>query len=219
MKTRKLLLLLSMCLAVLSCQKKQYASFQSSATEQYFSDKKTNLPQIEAIHQAKPIDVSPRFVASSKITEGLHSEIRNENLARLNSRKEDLKSKFSTLKASYRQIKIDTLIKDKSLNSDSAKVNERRGRISRNLSLAGVGIFIVSSLLSVVPVLGQVLAIISLILCLSGLIVGLKSKKEPDGKRSKLARTGITIGLIPLILLALSLLFWVFIILVINSAY
>ena len=135
MKTRKLLLLLSICIAVLSCQKKQYASFQSSSTEQYFSVKKANNPQIEAIHQAKLIDVSPRFLASSKITEGLRSEIRNENLARINSRKKDLKSQFSTLKVSYRQIKIDTLIKDKSLNSDSAKVIARLGRISRNLIL------------------------------------------------------------------------------------
>ena len=219
MKTQKLILLLSICLAVFSCQKKQYASFQSSATEQYFSDKKTNISQIEAIIQAKSMDVSPRFLASPKITEGLHAEIRNENLARINSRKKDLKSQFSTLKASYRQTKIDTLIKDKSLNSDSAKVNERRGRLSRNLSLIGIGIFIVSSLLSVVPVLGQVLAIISLILCLSGLIVGLKSKKESDGKRSKLARTGITIGLIPLILLAIGLLVGAVILLVIFNVY
>ena len=219
MKTQKLLLLLSICLAVFSCHKKQYASFQSSSTEQSFSVKKTIISQIEATIQAKSMDVSPRFLASSKITEGLRSEIRNENLARINSRKKDLKSQFSTLKASYRQIKIDTLIKDKSLNSDSAKVNERRGRISRNLSLAGVGLSVMAYLLFFVPVIAQVLAVISLILCLSGLIIGLKSKKESDGKRSKLARTGITIGLIPLILLALSLLFWVFIILVINSAY
>ena len=200
MKTRKLLLLLSICLAVLSCQKKQYASFQSSSTEQYFSVKKANNPQIEAIHQAKLIDVSPRFLASSKITEGLRSEIRNENLARLNSRKEDLKSQFSTLKASYRQIKIDTLIKDKSLNSDSAKVNARLGRISRNLSLMGVGILYVAAIASkVAPILLPILGFTSLIFFIIGVVFGFKSKKGPNGKRSRKARTGIIIGLIPLI--------------------
>ena len=200
MKTRKLLLLLSICIAVLSCQKKQYASFQSSSTEQYFSVKKANNPQIEAIHQAKSIDVSPRFLASSKITEGLRSEIRNENLARINSRKKDLKSQFSTLKASYRQIKIDTLIKDKSLNSDSAKVNARLGRISRNLSLMGVGILYVAAIASkVAPILLPILGFTSLIFFIIGVVFGFKSKKGPNGKRSRKARTGIIIGLIPLI--------------------
>ena len=200
MKTRKLLLLLSICLAVLSCQKKQYASFQSSSTEQYFSVKKANNPQIEAIHQAKSINVSPRFLASSKITEGLRSEIRNENLARINSRKKDLKSQFSTLKASYRQIKIDTLIKDKSLNSDSAKVNARLGRISRNLSLMGVGILYVAAIASkVAPILLPILGFTSLIFFIIGVVFGFKSKKGPNGKRSRKARTGIIIGLIPLI--------------------
>ena len=200
MKTRKLLLLLSICIAVLSCQKKQYASFQSSSTEQYFSVKKANNPQIEAIHQAKSINVSPRFLASSKITEGLRSEIRNENLARINSRKKDLKSQFSTLKASYRQIKIDTLIKDKSLNSDSAKVNARLGRISRNLSLMGVGILYVAAIASkVAPILLPILGFTSLIFFIIGVVFGFKSKKGPNGKRSRKARTGIIIGLIPLI--------------------
>ena len=210
MKTQKLLLLFAICLAVSSCQKKPYASFQSNLTENYSSAKSTGSRQIiplEAITQAKPINVTTSFLSSPKNTQELHAEIRNENLERLNSRKKDLKSQLSVLKANYRQIKTDTLVKDKSLSLD--KVSGKRAKLARNLSLIGVGLAAAAILMAFTPaiIFSGFLAFLSLLLSFIGAIVGFSIPKGTNGKRPKMAQTAIGVGLGFILLLLASFLF------------
>ena len=211
MKTKKLILLLSICLAVFSCHKKQYASFQSSSTENYSSAKKATNPQIvplQVINPIKSIDVSPGFVASSKNTQELHAEMNNENLARLNSRKKDLKSQLSALKASYRQIKTDTLVKDKTTRTDLDKVSEKRAKLARNLSLIGVGLAVAAILMAFTPaiIFSGFLAFPSLLISFIGAIIGFSTPKGTNGKRPKMAQTAIGLGLGFILLILISLL-------------
>ena len=209
MKTQKLLLLLSICLAVYSCQKKQYASFQSSSTDTYSSAKKATNPQIvplQVINPIKSIDVSPGFVASSKNTQELHAEMNNENLARLNSRNKDLKSQLSVLKANYRQIKTDTLVKDKSRSLGD--VSEKRAKLARNLSLIGVGLAVAALLMAFTPaiIFSGFLAFPSLLISFIGAIIGFSTPKGTNGKRPKMAQTAIGLGLGFILLILISLL-------------
>ena len=64
----------------------------------------------------------------------------------------------------------------------------------------GVGLLYVAAIASkVAPILLPILGFTSLIFFIIGVVFGFKSKKGPNGKRSRKARTGIIIGLIPLI--------------------
>lgn len=184
-----------------SCQKKQYASFQSSRYED-FRTEKIAIPKAELTELPIAIDVDQKLDSS--------------NVSVLNSNDNSISKSIENQKPIFRKklrnIKLliprNISAKDTSKKSLAASIDaqhQKTSKLAGNFGYISIVSTIIGILLFFTPTIGAAIILILLggISALIGLVLGIMAGRDSNKKISKLAKAGIAAGILYPILLIL----------------